>query len=1604
MPRKLRILLIAGPHSGVGKTFVTTGLAKALRAKGEHVEVFREGPELQPCCLAQDPLYIASGTCPSSLDSWLLSPGHIQQYLADRCSSECTVALIDSSLGLWDAAAGVEDPQYCAAQVAKTLGASTVLVIDQCASTNSAVALLRGYVGFDPGLEICGVICNKAGQSISRTSLQAAAASAGLDTYILGALPKVDFTPSQAEGFVEMAAAFVNSYTDVDELLRLTASRMQTLPPASTSIPHSPSEPRPRIAVAEDEVFHSSYPENPALLSLAGAEVVYFSPLRDGSLPPNISAIILGAGSLSSHGPVLAANIPMLTAVRVFAQHGGLVYAESAGLSYLASSVQLVDGGVCKMAGVFPFCAAISSSKPRTGYVELVPLQPGYCSLLPSDSAPPLSVGGRSSDRSSDRSSHASTTGGRSSNSLRGWYQGSVEILEAPRQHGQQQQQQPQPPAGQALGQGQLGPSWPRQQQKQQKQKQKQLCHIDVNRSQAADMQQHLLIHEPSECGISTSMQPNPLRQEVSEGCLSNASAAASITSRGESNPGWSHPTHIPIPSQRMLSSSSSSPNLNNSQQLMFEDRQRQVPYSPSFMSLDLAVRQSDAMEHSRSHGVSHRQSMQELDHSKHQGTMHNPNFKYSSDNLCSKTCANGRTHAKLIGLSVPLRLSTSTASLPGGSEAALKAPGPRSESSKSGGGGGEGSTAPSAAVGSTAAAIPPLPPTHPLSPMPRAPPRAPGGTPPGHAGPGASPANSNGTSPSQSQGHGANGSTLSPAATEVSAAPRDSQGMGHGVNGSVLSPAAPGAAAAPRDSRDCHETTRNDSELVSRDGLNHERGSPFQDSPTTTTNDYDSAEASRPLSTDLPVPLSRPISGPLSCPVSWSSDPMDSPHHSSQGSLDLEQRQARAHALAEERLQALKLQQQMRQAGGQAGGIGTRQVGGHAGQHLIHGAGPASGEGLPPLPGDAGARGRRSQSPWGGALPLPSDAGAGGRRSEPGWDGLPPLPSDAGAGGRRSQSGWGGPVQPQQGHDTSGRLSITYRRLNDSNTTLGSDEGEGEEDGETDALWDTLQPYPYRQGGSGGAADRVGAVRKSIQVPSTRNPQHTAPLRGSFQGPAMHASASTGHLARPGPSLGLQGGRQCSIVSFSTGATEALLALGLAQRISGVSDDHSNSLVGEALRDVPVLCKNRVRMLRQQQTEGSENRGGSASQQGGDIAGGVGGLSPRQIGLDCLPGAGGSGGQGSDTEAPSSVEALILKKLHREGLSQWMLHEGGLRTSKANLLVLPSLEEMHSVDRNELIKALQQSILVTASNTSAPGALQQSILVTASNTSAPGWSDHGLQHERPRGNPAAAVLSNLVRRLGLHPAARYGDVAGVPQPAALLVDQLRSRLRRQAAASCTVLLASSPGRTPRLPSSSAPSSSPPTSPPAPRLLILSGVAPFTQAGLWVPDMLSLLLPLTSPPRPSGSSSTAHLFRLEPGDAHRQISWEHIVSMAPDVLVIANDQSEELLSHMAHLAGLPGWWSLPAVVSGRVFLVQEGYLTRPGPPLIEGDELLAKIEGYLTRPGPRLIEGVELLAKILHPDLLPARRIQKASVLKLSLQGGQRCRQCLIPNYFIPWQ
>lgn len=365
-PKPLSAIVVAGTHSGVGKTSVTLGLIGALRRRGLTVQPFKVGPDFI------DPLHHAhaSGRSPRNLDGWMLDPEANLQRFA-RATTDADVAMIEGVMGLFDGSDGKSD-RGSTAEMAKLLGLPVVLVIDASAMARSAAALIHGYTHFDPQLRVAGVILNNVGGEIHAGMIRDAVAGA---VPILGALPRAKdlvvperhlglHLPHEARSeYVDQLVALVEAHIDLDALLRNSTVARQPVPPAA---PRSPT--RARIALAHDEAFCFYYADNLELLEQAGAELVPFSPIRD-RLPENIDGIYLGGGYPELHAEQLAENTTTRDAIRDFASTGGPIYGECGGLMYLAQTLEL-DGKSHPMCGVLPFSTEMPAGLALS-YVEV---------------------------------------------------------------------------------------------------------------------------------------------------------------------------------------------------------------------------------------------------------------------------------------------------------------------------------------------------------------------------------------------------------------------------------------------------------------------------------------------------------------------------------------------------------------------------------------------------------------------------------------------------------------------------------------------------------------------------------------------------------------------------------------------------------------------------------------------------------------------------------------------------------------------------------------------------------------------------------------------------------------------------------------------------------------------------------------------------------------------------------------------------------------------------------------------------------------------------------------------------------------------------------
>ncbi len=125
-----------------------------------------------------------------------------------------------------------------------------------------------------------------------------------------------------------------------------------------------------------------------------------------------------------------------------------------------------------------------------------------------------------------------------------------------------------------------------------------------------------------------------------------------------------------------------------------------------------------------------------------------------------------------------------------------------------------------------------------------------------------------------------------------------------------------------------------------------------------------------------------------------------------------------------------------------------------------------------------------------------------------------------------------------------------------------------------------------------------------------------------------------------------------------------------------------------------------------------------------------------------------------------------------------------------------------------------------------------------------------------------------------------------------------------------------------------------------PAVACLDWLDPLMTCGHWIPEMVDV-------------AGGRNLFG-PPGQPSCALAWEALRQADPDLMVLmpCGLDLEQTRRQAVALAAKPEWNTLRAVRTGQIFLV-------------DGNS-------YFNRPGPRLVDSQEILAQIIQPVLFPA--------------------------------
>ncbi len=373
--------MIAATHSGAGKTSWTLGILAALARRGLSVQPFKAGPDYIDPSLHS----LLSASPSRNLDTRLVSGPRIRALFRAH-AAKADISLVEGVMGYYDGA-GPHDDSGSGASLARLLDLPVFLIIDISGTSSSAAAMALGFIRYRRPSRIAGFLLNRAG-SEAHYRLVRESVEMATRLPVLGYLPadRAICLPERHLGLVSGAenaefsriagrlADSVEEHVDLDAILAIARSAVDPGAGSRESFLRAsfPSLPVARIAVARDEAFSFYYEDNFDILRRLGAELVFFSPLRDAALPEACTGLYLGGGYPELHAADLEANIAMRKAIRDFADAGCPVFAECGGYMYLMDSIVVGDGSAWSMAGVFRGRAIMGERQAALGYHDAV--------------------------------------------------------------------------------------------------------------------------------------------------------------------------------------------------------------------------------------------------------------------------------------------------------------------------------------------------------------------------------------------------------------------------------------------------------------------------------------------------------------------------------------------------------------------------------------------------------------------------------------------------------------------------------------------------------------------------------------------------------------------------------------------------------------------------------------------------------------------------------------------------------------------------------------------------------------------------------------------------------------------------------------------------------------------------------------------------------------------------------------------------------------------------------------------------------------------------------------------------------------------------------
>ncbi len=361
-------IVLAGTTSGVGKTSITCSIIHALQKRGYSVQPFKVGPDYI------DPSYLSSISKHETynLDVWLMGKNQLLNSFISNSKSD--VSVIEGVMGYYDGFGG--DSNYASTHhVASITKSPVLLVLDASKTARSIAATVLGFQKFHRNSRISGIILNKIGSKkheiLCRNALEK------IKIPIIGVIPKNPLLSMESRHLglistldsktlknkIEKISKIISESLDVEQIIKIIKNPTN-LPKKSKPV-HKKI--KTTIAVALDTSFNFYYQDNLEALQREGANLKFFSPIKDKKIP-KCDGLYIGGGFPEVLGNLLEKNQTMKKTIKQLAEDNLPIYAECGGLMYLTKSI-ISHNKKHKMVGIFD-AETKMTNKMRLNYTK----------------------------------------------------------------------------------------------------------------------------------------------------------------------------------------------------------------------------------------------------------------------------------------------------------------------------------------------------------------------------------------------------------------------------------------------------------------------------------------------------------------------------------------------------------------------------------------------------------------------------------------------------------------------------------------------------------------------------------------------------------------------------------------------------------------------------------------------------------------------------------------------------------------------------------------------------------------------------------------------------------------------------------------------------------------------------------------------------------------------------------------------------------------------------------------------------------------------------------------------------------------------------------